>query len=413
MMNDTRAALFALAMWGCTADSAPPLRLATRLAPGDRAIEAARIEVFSSERPDLVIDRVPASRASEPGIDLVRVDGNTFAAARDRVPLLDLAPYLARVDINLKSYDSAVAGAFERGRGVYALPRGASPLVLLFNPALFDSAGIAYPSADWTWDDFLAAAAILTRDSNGDGTLDQWGTYFDPHPAIWLAWIWSGGGDVFCARDVPRATGCLDSRTTQAAIRWYAAWPNEQRIARAWTAGSEQEAFRMFAAGRVAMITVDHTVVPMLRELETREGFRFGFAELPHRDGFAPRTVLRVAAYGIPAPTRRRKLAVQLAAALVDSAAQEATASLGYELPVVPQVLGALAARADSLGCEDVFIGASSHARLPWGISVQKWPLVDALLERMMVRIASEGGGAAEDVVRETARAVDRVQAER
>jgi len=407
---DTRAVLFALFAWGCAADATPPLRVATSPLPADRAIETARIEAFSREHPDLVIERISIPRGSEPGGDLLRVDETTFAAVRDRVLLLDLTPYLERVEINLATYDSSVTPAFRRGRGVYALPRGYSPLVLAFNQALFDSAGIEYPSGDWTWDDFLAAAAILTRDSDGDGTLDQWGTYFDPRPAIWLAWIWSGGGDVLCARDAPRASGCLDSRTTLAAVRWYAGWVSEQRIARPQTAGSESEALRRFVAGRVAMITADHSVVPVLRDLAARGGFRFGFAELPHRDGFAPRTTLRVSAYAVPSATRRRKLAVQLAAALVDSAAQESNASLGYELSAAPRAQRERAAKSDSLGCEDVFITALAHARLPWGVSVQRWPLVDALLERMMVRVAA--GGAADEVLRETARTVDRVLAE-
>src|SRR2546430_11128996 len=58
---------------------------------------------------------------------------------------------------------------------------------------------------------------------SSDLRIDHWGVVFDRRPAIWIAWIWAGGGDVLCA-DGRRASGCLDSPVTVTAIRWYASW---------------------------------------------------------------------------------------------------------------------------------------------------------------------------------------------
>jgi multiple sugar transport system substrate-binding protein len=47
---------------------------------------------------------------------------------------------------------------------------------MLANKSVFDKAGVAKPNdATWTWKDFQATAKALTKDLNGDGTIDQYG----------------------------------------------------------------------------------------------------------------------------------------------------------------------------------------------------------------------------------------------
>ena len=59
---------------------------------------------------------------------------------------------------------------------LYGLPWVAQPVVVYYNKGLFDAARLAYPTSDWIWDDFTTIAKALTQDTNGDGTVDQWGT---------------------------------------------------------------------------------------------------------------------------------------------------------------------------------------------------------------------------------------------
>src|SRR5439155_1169788 len=106
-----------------------------------------------------------------------------------------------------------------------------------------------YPTDDWTWDDFLRVAKQVTRDTDGDGSIDQWGSAFDGRLAVWLPWIWAGGGDVLCA-DGRRASGCLDSRATIEALRWYAGWAPARAVAEADTLGWDAAFLRAAAHGR-------------------------------------------------------------------------------------------------------------------------------------------------------------------
>jgi multiple sugar transport system substrate-binding protein len=66
---------------------------------------------------------------------------------------------------------------------------------LYFNRGLFDEAGLDYPTMDWTWDDFQAAAAELTQDLDDDGQNDQWGFTMNGWPPPQM-FVWQAGGDV-------------------------------------------------------------------------------------------------------------------------------------------------------------------------------------------------------------------------
>src|SRR5207302_9594903 len=105
----------------------------------------------------------------------------------------------------------------------------------------------------------LRIAKQLTRDTDGDGAIDQWGTYVDRRPFFWIPWVWAGGGDVLCPEG-RRAGGCLDAPATIEAIRWYAGWMTTQGIAprtqpQLQSVGDNLGAFQ---AGPVAMSTNGH-----------------------------------------------------------------------------------------------------------------------------------------------------------
>ena len=70
--------------------------------------------------------------------------------------------------------------ALEYGRwnGIsYALPVGAVPTLMFVNKTLLAKEGIPIPGNDWTWQDFLRICKAVTKDTDGDGRLDQFGVY--------------------------------------------------------------------------------------------------------------------------------------------------------------------------------------------------------------------------------------------
>ena len=79
---------------------------------------------------------------------------------------------------------------------VVGIPALVDNLALVYNEKLFDEAGIAYPTADWTWDDFRAAAQKLT--DTGAGRYG-WAYVNDAsEDTVWRYWamLWQAGGDI-------------------------------------------------------------------------------------------------------------------------------------------------------------------------------------------------------------------------
>lgn len=59
----------------------------------------------------------------------------------------------------------------------YALPYESVPTLMFVNKTLLDKEKINMPGADWTWEDFLSICKQVTKDTDGDGVIDQFGCF--------------------------------------------------------------------------------------------------------------------------------------------------------------------------------------------------------------------------------------------
>ncbi len=111
--------------------------------------------------------------------DIFHYESGQIVDFAQRGYLTDLAPMLSdslRADV----LDVAWATVQADDGAIYGVPFLLESLVVLYNKTLFDEAGIVPPTTEdpWTWDEMRAAARRLTRDTDGDGTPDQWGAAF-------------------------------------------------------------------------------------------------------------------------------------------------------------------------------------------------------------------------------------------
>ena len=91
-----------------------------------------------------------------------------------------------------KYFSTAMAcGQYENSQ--YALPYEVVPTLIFVNKTLLNQENVAMPDEDWTWDDFYEICKAVTKDTDGDGTIDQFGTYdYD-----WLDAAYSNNGNPF------------------------------------------------------------------------------------------------------------------------------------------------------------------------------------------------------------------------
>lgn len=87
--------------------------------------------------------------------------------------------------------------AMDIGKGTeeiqYALPYEIVPTMLFVNKTLLQQEGIEMPQQDWTWDDFMEICRKVTKDTDGDGRIDQFGTY----NYSWQDAMYTSGGSAF------------------------------------------------------------------------------------------------------------------------------------------------------------------------------------------------------------------------
>ncbi len=87
-------------------------------------------------------------------------------------------------------------GCYDSGKyseGQYALPYESVPRLMLMNRTLLEKEGIPLPNQNWTWEDFYAICKAVTKDTDRDGRIDQFGVY----DYTWLDAIYSNGGKIF------------------------------------------------------------------------------------------------------------------------------------------------------------------------------------------------------------------------
>ncbi len=111
-------------------------------------------------------------------------DSDTAKSLVDKGQLADLTGYIADAGIDLSVYNG-LAENFAFDGKQYALPARTDFYVMYYNKDLFDAAGVAYPSNDWTWDDFEEIAKKLT---SGTGATKNYGAFFHTWQACVENW---------------------------------------------------------------------------------------------------------------------------------------------------------------------------------------------------------------------------------
>ena len=154
---------------------------------------------------------------------------------------------------------------------------------------MFDEFGLSYPDDSWNWKNFLEVAKKLTKDRNGDGLIDQWGTAaFMPFVEEYIApMVFSNGGLVL---DESKTKCLLDQPPAIEAIQFMVDLLRKHKVcvlpSQTGSVGGDP-----FMTGQVAMIQNISALIP---EYLKAEKFQWGIAPIPK----SPRTNKRVTTTG-------------------------------------------------------------------------------------------------------------------
>jgi multiple sugar transport system substrate-binding protein len=183
-------------------------------------LKSTTFEIVLEAQPADYYTKLQTNLAGETAADLIWLSQEYIAGYAQKGVLLNITDLIAKDDrpaAKLDDYYPSVLQTAQYDGRTYGLPWIAQPVMLYYNPQLFEASGVEPPDASWTWDDFKTAAATLTKDTDGDGTIDQYGTAFNGWPPIQM-FIWQAGGEVI-SEDM--ATSPIDSPEALAGAQFY------------------------------------------------------------------------------------------------------------------------------------------------------------------------------------------------
>lgn len=360
------------------------LRVSTWATSEELAMDEMIIDEFERAHPEFDVQYEPIPHYYEEKIlttaaagsapDVFLLDSKIIPSFLNKGVLVDLMPYVQRLNVDLGEYFPNVLAIAMRDSQLYAFPKDFTPLVVYYNKTIFDREGLPYPQVGWTWEEYLDIAKRLTRDTDGDGRVDQFGTSFVNYFLYWIVWVWMNGGDVF-SPDGRRATGYFNSPATEEALQFFINLQHKHKVA-PWT-GSYQEVKRtgiitaLFTSGKIAMILDGHWRIPFLRPYIKEGVVEIGTVPLPVPPGRRSVNVMYEAGWCVPVTSKYPAEAVKLAAFLSGEYASRVRSKLGLGVSALRNV-AAEQVENDDLGLEQAFFEEIPHARQPWGTILER-----------------------------------------
>ena len=272
-------------------------------------LELTRLPTTAAEYADAV-----ASENANPdrAPDLIVAHHGDVPGLADRQAIVSLDRY-AKDDreLHLDDYFPAVLAANRYHGQLYAIPYICSPQVVYYNPRMFAAANLKPPSSTWTWQDFVQIARALTRDSDRDGKIDQFGFIQAPGVPSVATYIWQNGGDIVDAS----GRVVLDQPAAVEAIKFMGDLTLAERITPTMSDLSQRSAEELLLKDRVGMVTF-HVSIGMFWRGEA--GLNFELAEPPQ--GKARATLLTSSALAVGAKTRNPEVAYRALRAIVAEA---------------------------------------------------------------------------------------------
>lgn len=291
--------------------------------------------------------------------DIFAMDAPLYLDYQSRGVLLNLQSYIDANPDMLKDVYPQTLEAYKTAEGYFGLPRDFQTIVLFYNKDMFDAAGVAYPTADWTWDDLRTAAKQLTLDTNGDGTIDQYGYVFDQwdmEPG-WSEALWSYGGDILNADHTKTLVGEPTAREAWQML--YDMVFVDKSVPDANTI--DQYGEDLFQAKIAAMTPIGHWAVPGYNT----SGFKYDVAPMP-KGPAGQATSVNSAGFVVAKASKYPQQAFEFIKFVLSTAGQTRLSELGFACPVLKTVAesSAFLQQTGSTLNQQVFLDALAYAHI-------------------------------------------------
>lgn len=259
-------------------------------------------------------------------------------------------------EFDLEDFEPRLLKPFKRDRQIYGLPKDCSSLALFYNKQAFAAAGLEAPPQ--TWEELRTYAKKLTRDTNNDGKIDQYGFGEIPELARHVYKIDAFGGQVADGQGYARFASPASINGLNSVIEQYR---QDRSSAQKSDVGANSPS-EMFGRGKVAMAIEGNWAIPYLKT--TFPKLDFATAELPKINN-RPSTMVYTVAYAMNAKSQHKQAAWELISFLTGKYGMEKWTGTGFALPTRKSVAAALGYDQDVLRAPLV---AGVNYGTPWQV---------------------------------------------
>jgi multiple sugar transport system substrate-binding protein len=190
---------------------------------------------------------------------------------------LDITDQVAEADVKWDEFSEAARATVQpTGDKTIGFPAVVDNLSLIYNKTVFDNAGVAYPTNDWTWDDFREAAKKLTDDASS--TYGYAYSVSGSEETTWLFWphLWQNGGEILSDDD---STAEFDSSAGVDALTMLRDMAIDDKSV--YLDQTDTKFGQLFASDKIGMITSGPWQLYDLGVAKTQ----YGVTYLPGTDG--------------------------------------------------------------------------------------------------------------------------------
>ena len=387
------------------------------------------IIIFENENPNIRVELAPVLYAEKEtkyiseiqtgaGPDLMHLHGFSIRSFIEKGFLYDITPFVQQEDTTswgddfIETWYPQTVELMVYQDKYYGLPSDFMSMVLFYNKKLFIEAGLDPNRPPKTWDEFLTAAKILTRDRNNDGQVDTWGfgTVGSVDPGFELRFtpiLFSHGAEYLTSDNKCSA---LNSSEAKEAFRFFINLVSEYKVVSPdVTSMNPGNVRQQMADGHVAMIIGSGWTVPILSDLNPRldPSETLGAVSIPikiGRDVQEPTTAW-ISAWVINKNTKHPQEAWQLLKFMTSKAADEKWFVDARVLSARRDVSGGLENKGVTPFApliEDPFsqVIATELPRSKFVPQIKEWPQIIGIVNRA-VQSGFSGSKMAEQALRE------------
>ncbi|MEO8287950.1 MAG: sugar ABC transporter substrate-binding protein [Chloroflexota bacterium] len=252
-------------------------------------------------QPNHLLKLATAFAAGDPP-DVWVIDYRRFGLLQNAGVVEPAEPYLEQSTvISATDFYTKPLQPFTVDGQLQCVPMNMSSLEVYYNKDLFDRAKVPYPTADWTWDDFLRDAKAITALSTPDEKI--YGVGIDPQLIRLAPFVWQNGGDIVDDLQHPtRLT--LDTPEAKEAFQWFVDLEMKHHVVATQEENVSEKDQTRFMFNTLGMWLLSRRVVPALR---TTSGFTWDVAPLPM--GKEKAGILHSDAYCISRASKNKELA--------------------------------------------------------------------------------------------------------